>query len=121
MSLGNLIRRREFLARCSAGCALAGTTSLYTRLSLAAQLGQAHPLAPRPGHFPAKAKNLVFIFLTGGFSHVDTFDPKPKLASDQGKTVSAESLRDVTTQPLLPSPFKFSQAGQSGLAISELF
>ena len=44
---------------------------------------------PRP-------KQLIFIFLTGGFSHVDTFDPKPKLTDDHGKTVSAESLRDVT-------------------------
>ena len=116
-----MIRRREFLARCSSACALAGGGSLYGRLSLAAELGGGYPLAPRPGHYRAKAKNLIFIFLTGGFSHVDTFDPKPKLAADHGKTVSAESLRDVTTQPLLPSPFKFAPAGQSGLPISELF
>jgi hypothetical protein len=121
MSIGHLIRRREFLAACSSACALGGSGSLYGRLSLAAQLGGGHPLAPRPGHHQAKARNLIVVFLTGGFSHVDTFDPKPKLAADQGKTVSAESLRDVTTQPLLPSPFKFAQCGQSGLPISELF
>ncbi len=121
MSAGNIIRRRDFLARCSSACALVGGGSLYGRLSLAAEHGGGHPLAPRPGHFEAKAKNLIFIFLTGGFSHVDTFDPKPRLAADQGKTVSAESLRDITTQPLLPSPFKFAPTGQSGLPISELF
>ncbi|REK18973.1 MAG: DUF1501 domain-containing protein [Planctomycetota bacterium] len=112
------IHRRDFLMRSSA--ALAGG-SLYGALSVAAEMGGGHPLAPRPSHYAPKATNLVFIFLTGGFSHVDTFDPKPKLTADSGKPVSAESLRDVSTQPLLGSPFKFAPAGQSGIEISELF
>jgi len=107
------IRRREFLARSSA--ALAGG-SLYAALAQAAELGGGHPLAPRASHYAPQATNLVLIFLTGGFSHVDTFDPKPKLAADGGKPVSAESLRDVSTQPLLGSPFEFHRAGQSGPA-----
>jgi hypothetical protein len=121
MKPGMSIGRRAFLSQCSAACALASGSQLYHSLARAAELGNGHPLAPRPGHYSPKAKQLVFIFLTGGFSHVDTFDPKPKLSADSGKTVSAESLRDVTTQPLLGSPFKFSPSGQSGLMISELF
>ena len=106
------------VARSSA--ALVGG-SLYQSLALAAKLGDGHPLAPRPAHHAPRATNLVMIFLTGGFSHVDTFDPKPRLSADSGKTVSAESLRDVTNQPLLGTPFKFTPAGESGLEISELF
>jgi len=90
-------------------------------LAWAARQNGGHPLAPQPTHHPARAKHLIFAFLTGGFSHVDTFDHKPKLQSDHGKTISAESLRDVTTQPLRGSPFKFARYGQGGLAISELF
>ncbi|MGH7140583.1 MAG: DUF1501 domain-containing protein [Pirellulales bacterium] len=115
----NMATRREFLARSSAA-GLAGF-GLQPLLLRAADANGGGPLAPKPGHFPAKAKRLVFLFLTGGFSHVDTFDPKPKLAADSGKTVGAEGLRDVSTQPLLGSPFRFSPRGQSGLPISEVF
>ena len=109
--------RREFLAR-SAGLAAVGLRPLLAR---ATEVHGGGPLAPKAGHFEAKAKRLVFVFLTGGFSHVDTFDPKPKLAADTGKTVTAEELRGVATQPLLGSPFKFSPCGKNGLPISELF
>ena len=115
------IGRREFLTACSAAAALGSAGSLRQSLALAAELNGGHPLAPKPAHHAAKAERMIFIFLTGGFSHVDTFDPKPKLSADHGKTVGAESLRDVTKQPLLASPFKFSPAGQSGIPISELF
>lgn len=99
----------------SAGC------GLYPTLSLAARINEGHPLAPKSSHFPPQAKQLLFIFLTGGFSHVDTFDPKPRLQSDHGKEVDAESLRDVQKLPLLASPFEFKACGESGLMISELF
>ena len=92
-------------------------------LSLAAAMNDGHPLAPKPSHFPPKAKQLVFIFLTGGFSHLDTFDPKPKLQAGHGKPIPAFGLRPDESKPLplLGSPFKFSACGQSGLRISELF
>ncbi|HEV3007136.1 MAG TPA: DUF1501 domain-containing protein [Pirellulales bacterium] len=112
--------RREFLSACSAA-GLAAAWPARSSLALAAAANDAGPLAPKLAHFEPKAKHLVFVFLTGGFSHVDTFDPKPKLAADTGKSVSAESLRDVTTQPLLGSPFSFTPRGESGLTISELF
>ncbi|MCA9077161.1 MAG: DUF1501 domain-containing protein [Planctomycetaceae bacterium] len=110
--------RRDFL-RCTATGVAAGLLS--ERLCVAARAGLAHPLAPRATHQTPKAKQLVFVFLTGGFSHVDTFDPKPQLAVDHGKTVSAEDLRNISTQPLLRSPFTFSRQGESGIEISELF
>jgi len=112
--------RREFLRQGALGLA-AGGAGGYAALCRAADVFSGHPLAPQPTHHPAKAKNLIFIFLTGGFSHLDTFDPKPALKTHENKSVSAVHLRGVSTQPLMPSPFKFAQHGESGLWISELF
>ena len=111
------INRRKFLNYALTGCA---TTMLgpITKLCLAADYHNGHPLAPKLTHHPAKAKNLIFVFLTGGFSHVDTFDYKPKLQQDHGKEIPAWGN---TTQPAKGSPFKFQPYGESGLMISELF
>jgi hypothetical protein len=110
--------RRDFL-RC-AGAGLGGA-ALWRSLVRAAEDGGAAVLAPRPTHFEPRAKHLIFVFLTGGVSHVDTFDPKPKLKADHGKTVKTFGLRGAGKEPLLGSPFKFTRHGQSGLEISELF
>jgi hypothetical protein len=112
-----MIRRRDFLKASG----VAGGLGLYPSLQRAAELGGGHPLAPKPAHFEPKAKQLVIIFLTGGMSHVDTFDPKPKLRADHGRVVPSVDLRGTSTQPLLGSPFEFTPRGQSGLPISELF
>jgi hypothetical protein len=112
--------RRDFLKVAGLGLA-AGRAGLYRPLSLAAAMHGGHPLAPRRSNHPARAKHLIFVFLTGGFSHVDTFDPKPRLAVDQGKSVSAVHLRGTDVLPLMGSPFRFSQHGESGLPMSELF
>jgi hypothetical protein len=110
--------RRDFL-KC---CAAAGLGS-YPALSWAVELNQGRVLAPTLSHFPASAKHLIVIYLTGGFSHVDTFDPKPRLQADHGKKVLDRELRDSSDKAfyLIGSPFKFAQHGQSGLWISELF
>jgi hypothetical protein len=118
MDLSHRTCRRWFLTCSAAG--LAGSW-LYPRLLQAAALHEAGPLAPKPGHFPARAKHLIFVFLSGGFSHVDTFDYKPQLRKDEGKRVTAPSLRETSKAPLLASPFAFRPCGQSGLMISELF
>jgi hypothetical protein len=118
MDLSHPIGRRRFL-RCSAA-GLIGS-GLYPRLVQAAALHEGGPLAPKPGHFPARVKHLIFVFLSGGFSHVDTFDYKPQLKKDEGKLVTAPSLRETSKLPLLASPFAFRPRGQSGLMISELF
>lgn len=113
------ISRREFLRRSNAGLAVGA--GLYSALALAAELHDGHPLAPKPSHLPARAKQLIVLFLTGGFSHLDTFDPKPKLNANNGRIVPGEGLRDSAQLPLLGSPFKFTACGRSGLMISELF
>jgi hypothetical protein len=114
------MRRRTFLQCVSAGLATGG---LYPLLARAAAENGGHPLAPKPGHFPAKAKHLIFVFLTGGFSHVDTFDPKPRLKTDHGKTVPGRDLRETADRSyfVLGSPFSFAPRGAAGLMISELF
>jgi hypothetical protein len=108
--------RRAFL-RCCAG----GGLGIYPALTLAAQAHGAEVLAPERTHFEPRAKHLIFVFLTGGMSHVDTFDYKPRLRTDHGRMVPTVSLRDAGRQPLLASPFRFQAHGQSGLMISELF
>ena len=79
----------------------------------AARPRDADPLAPRPPHFPGKAKRVIFLFMTGGVSHLESFDPKPKLAADAGKQYKGQTL--------LPPQFKFSPGRQVRDAVSELF
>jgi hypothetical protein len=98
-----------------------GSLALHRSLALAAEVNNAQVLAPQRTHHPAKAKRLIFVFLTGGFSHVDTFDYKPRLLADQGRVVSAVHLRGSDRLPLLGSPFRFQRHGQAGLWLSEIF
>jgi hypothetical protein len=120
MRAGDAWHRRDFLQCTCAGLATGGL-GLYRTLALAAESHGGHALAPRPAHFVPRAKNLIFIFLTGGFSHVDTFDHKPRLKTDHGKITPSVDLRGTGKLPLMASPFKFAQHGKSGLWISELF
>ena len=118
---GSRFSRRHFLNSSCASFAGFGVLGLRARLQSAAVAGELRSVAPSGPHFPAKAKRLIKIFLTGGFSHVDTFDPKPALLRDRGKVVEGAHLRGVAKQPLNPSPFVFTPRGDSGLMISELF
>ena len=113
------LSRRKFIQRCTA--AGIGSATLRAQLQTAAFAGEMRPVLPIGPHFVPKAKRLIILFLTGGMSHVDTFDPKPALLRDKGKIVEGASLRGVAKQPLQPSPFTFSPRGESGLLISELF
>src|SRR5438105_7196973 len=81
------------------------------------------PLAVREPQFPAKAKRVIFLFMSGGPSHVDTFDPKPRLAEFAGKPLPFEQPKLVRTRTVncLPSPWKFAKHGEAGIEISELF
>src|SRR5262249_6186649 len=83
----------------------------------------AGPLAPKKPHFPAKAKRLIFLFMSGGPSHVDTFDPKPPLDKEAGRPLPFAMPKLVRTKTgnLLRSPFKFKKHGKSGIEVSELF
>jgi hypothetical protein len=91
------------------------------RLLLASEMGAGELLAPRRTHFQPRANRLLFVFLTGGVSHVDTFDHKPKLATDSGRELETRQLRGSPNAKLMPSPFRFQACGQSGQVISELF
>jgi hypothetical protein len=121
-ALSSSLRRRAFLKCAAAGLASSGA-GIFSQLSRAAAWHDGQVLAPKPAHYPPKASQLLFVFLTGGFSHVDTFDPKPKLQAGHGKPIPAFGLRadEARPLPLLGSPFQFKQCGQSGLWISDLF
>jgi len=81
------------------------------------------PLTPRPPHHPARAKRVIFLFMHGGPSQVDTFDYKPLLERDDGKPLPFARPRVVSSETgnLLKSPFRFAQHGQSGQWVSEVF
>jgi hypothetical protein len=81
-----------------------------------------NPLSPRAPHFPARAQRVIHLFMNGGPSHVDTFDPKPLLERYAGKPLPRENLRtERRTGAAFPSPFRFAKHGQSGMEISDLF
>jgi Protein of unknown function (DUF1501) len=81
-----------------------------------------NPLSPRLPHFPAKAKHVIHIYLNGGPSQVDTFDPKPLLKRYEGKMLPQGNLTtERKTGAALPSPFRFQKYGESGIEVSEIF
>jgi len=92
---------------------LLGSSLLMPGL-LADLLAADDPMAPKQPHFPAKAQRVIFLYMTGGVSHVDSFDPKPKLNADHGQKVRNKFS-------LVRSPFAFKHYGQSGTEVSELF
>ena len=81
-----------------------------------------NPLAPRPPHFPARAKRVIFLFMNGGPSHVDTFDPKPALEKFAGQDPPASVMTGRRKRgKLMPSPFSARPRGESGIMMTELF
>ena len=123
--------RREMLRRSSAGfgaLALAGLLSDAAGASppsssTAPTSSPGDALAPRSPHFAPRARRVIFLFMHGGPSQVDTFDWKPLLERDHGKPLPFARPRVVSSETgnLLRSPWKFARHGQSGIAVSELF
>jgi hypothetical protein len=116
------ISRRELLARTGTGLGILGLAGLLQTEARGADASRSpsrDPLAPKPPHFPAKAKHVIHLFMNGGPSQVDTFDPKPELARRHGERVELKTGRKPG--PLMKSPFKFKKYGQSGIEVSELF
>jgi hypothetical protein len=110
------LTRRDLLRRTGLGMASLGLAGL-----LADDAGAASPLAPRKPHFPGKAKRVVHLFMNGGPSHVDTFDPKPALDTYHGKPIPLRLRTERKTGAAYRSPFSFQRYGKSGLEVSELF
>ncbi|MBC7856806.1 MAG: DUF1501 domain-containing protein, partial [Pirellulaceae bacterium] len=117
-----MFSRRQLLQSTSCGFGMLALAGMFESLGLrnSAVLGaseSANPLLPKQPHFPAKAKRVIFMFMQGAPSHVDTFDYKPQLEKDDGKTAG----NGKGNRKLLKSPFAFNKAGNSGIQISELF
>jgi len=112
--------RREMLHRCGFGM---GALALSNLMAQEPESGLS-PLAPRKPQFPGKAKRVIHLFMNGGPSQIDTFDPKPALQRHVGKRITdgpGNGANRRTAGVALPSPFEFKRHGQSGLEISELF
>jgi hypothetical protein len=121
-----VLSRRDWLRQSAAGfgyLALAGLLTEGAGRSRAAESAAANPLAPKPPHFTPRANRVIFLFMHGGPSQVDTFDYKPLLDRDHGKPLPFAKPRvfSAATGNLLKSPFKFQQSGQSGAWVSEIF
>jgi hypothetical protein len=117
-------QRRKLLKQLACGfgyMALAGVAAQARGVQAVEE--KAGPLAVRPPHFAPKAKRVIFIFMQGGPSHLDTFDPKPRLALDDGKKVefNVARTRKVQARTVLKSPWSFKQHGECGRWVSELF
>jgi hypothetical protein len=121
-----LLSRRHWLAQVGLGFGAWALLDLLEREGRAAAAG-VNPLAPKPPHFPARARSVIFLMMAGGPSQMETFDPKPVLNQLAGQhlpesfgTIPAQ-FTDVTKQPLLGVQLKFSPSGRSGIPISEAF
>src|SRR5438876_11363224 len=116
--------RREVLCRIGGGFGALGLASVFADAGLlCAALPKdrtVNPLSPRAPHFPPRAKRIIFLFMNGGPSHVDTFDPKPSLAKYSGQKPTGNLFRKAQAG-FAPSPFHFQPHGHSGVVLSELF
>jgi Protein of unknown function (DUF1501) len=121
--------RRDFLRRAGCGFGLVGLAGLLDQQKLladdTAKPPAANPLAPRPPHFEPKAKSVIWLFINGGPSQIDTWDYKPELLKRDGQELKgfdpATGFFAGQVGPLMKSPFKFAQHGQSGAWVSDIF
>ncbi|MFN0055576.1 MAG: DUF1501 domain-containing protein, partial [Planctomycetales bacterium] len=129
----NQFSRRRALSRLGSGMGLVGLATVladeqagFSRRATAAPADAAavaNPLSPKSPHHLPRARRVIHLFMNGGPSQVDTFDPKPALEKYSGKAPPAELVNTMrrTKGTLMPSPFQFSKQGESGIEVSELF
>jgi hypothetical protein len=119
------LTRRELLCRSGMGMGALALTALMGEAGLigpAEAAGYTNPLTPKKPHFEGKTRRVIHLFMNGGPSHVDTFDPKPMLDKYHGQALPTENLRtERRTGAAFRSPFKFQNYGKSGIPVSELF
>jgi Protein of unknown function (DUF1501) len=127
-----ILTRREALRHLGGGFGYLAFASLLAEEAIRSDslargaATETNSLAAKPPHFPPKAKRVIFLFMDGGPSQVDTFDPKPRLHVDHGKPCPIDISKLRITAPgdvgfLMESPFKFKKYGQSGIEVSEIF
>lgn len=116
------------LSRCGMGMGALALNGVPELVAGAEQDGESpgaemalNPLAPRKPHFPGRAKAVIHLFMNGGPSHVDTFDPKPELTKLHGKEIPKMLRTERPTGAAFKSPFEFGKRGQCGLEVSALF
>ncbi len=120
------LTRRQMLSRCAGGFGAVALAALMGDRAFGGDVVAAHSsngLAAKPQHFSAKCKNVIFLYMDGGPSQMDTFDPKPLLTSEHGQPfkMKKEPTQFNNNGNTLGSPWKFKQYGQSGLPVSDLF
>jgi hypothetical protein len=122
------VNRRDMLQRCLGGFGAVALSALLADRDFGGVLAaegesERNPFAPRPPHFEPKATSVIFLYLDGGLSQVDSFDPKPRLSEESGKPFSMkiEPTQFNNNGATLGSPWKFQQYGESGMPISDLF
>jgi len=128
------LSRRELLRRAGTGLGMLGLAGIMADAGLLSSSEAAeasapkapgtyiNPLLPKQPHFAAKAKRVIHLYMNGGPSQVDTFDPKPELTKRAGQALPTPNLRtERPTGAAFPSPFKFEKYGESGLEVSEIF
>lgn len=125
----NELNRRQMLERAGAGFGALALADLFARQPAAladvptGSPKNSSPLAAKAGHFAARAKRVIFLFMHGGPSHVDTFDYKPQLVAHHGEPLpfAKPRIQFAQTGNLLRSPWEFKQYGASGAWVSDLF
>ena len=111
--------RRDFLKKAGAGFGMLALADLFAKDGLLAAAPDAlNPMAPRAGHYPAKARSVIWLFMEGAPSAVDMFDPKPELTKRHGQRIDISTF-NPNPGPLMKSPFSFKQYGQSGTWVCE--
>ena len=116
------LTRRDLLRRTGLGFgSLALGALLGDGLLNSAAADSIRPLAPRMPQFPAKAKHIIHLFMNGGPSHIDTFDPKPELTKRNGQELPFNLKTERKTGAAFASPYTFQKYGESGIEVSEIF
>jgi Protein of unknown function (DUF1501) len=115
--------RRDMLRTSACGFGQLVLAALAGQRARAESRPATGPIPPQAPHFPPRARRIIFLFMWGGPSHVDLFDPKPRLNAEDGKQLAGKSVGSDKDQlgTLLGSPFRFAQHGEGGMWISELF
>src|SRR5436189_5877280 len=117
------LTRRQILQR--SGCGF-GALALQSLLGADGALASKNPLAPRVPHFAPKAKSVIFLFMYGGPSHIDLFDPKPELAKWHGKPIPVWKPEDAfmgkkTQNVAMQSYYRFAKHGEAGIDLAETY